>query len=204
MRLNPFGAVLLSVGAALCGGLPSARADIITLAAHEQTYESLFGSFTVGSRGELVNRIAPLNQMGTTREALVSTIAYSRINGTAGGQMKVGYHVGCAVNIGAGTLGFNPNPAVTLPGAGTPPVPSVTFNPNFIATINLNPGEVKELAVADKDVAPNITASIVIRDFHIVVNQCTGPVTIRQYTYLYAKSAEVDDSGAVFGDPTWL
>ncbi|MRH90041.1 hypothetical protein GFY24_21800 [Nocardia sp. SYP-A9097] len=45
---------------------------------------------------------------------------------------------------------------------------------------------------------------MVIRDFHISVNQCAGPVSIRQYTYLYAKSAEVDDSGAVFGDPTWL
>ncbi|MFC9999223.1 MspA family porin [Nocardia sp. NPDC127526] len=180
--------------------LPQGHADVITLPAHEQTYQSTFGSFTVGHAPEYINRIPPLNQMGTTREALVTTAAYGRINGMAGGTLKVGYHVGCAVTIGAGTLGATPD----LPVGFTPSGPDAHFNPNPVATLNLNAGEVKEVSLAEKEVPPGITATTIIRDFHIVVNQCTGPVTIRQYVYLYAKSAEVDDSGAVFGDPTWL
>ncbi|MGN2638416.1 MspA family porin [Nocardia takedensis] len=36
------------------------------------------------------------------------------------------------------------------------------------------------------------------------VDSCAGPVTIRQYTYVEARTPEVDDSGAVFGEPLRL
>ncbi|WP_067545839.1 MspA family porin [Nocardia crassostreae] len=197
-RFRPLSIALLSIGASL-SFLPQGHAEVITLPAHEQTYQSTFGSFTVGHGVEFINRIAPLNQMGTTREAFISTAAYGRINGMAGGTLKVGYHVGCAVTIGAGTVGATPDLTLLVG-----PQPNLAINPNPVATLNLNAGEVKEVPLAEKEVAPGITATTVIRDFHIVVNQCTGPVTIRQYAYLYAKSAEIDDSGAVFGHPTWL
>ncbi|MET9491478.1 MspA family porin [Nocardia sp. NPDC006630] len=210
MRSKPFGVLLLSVGTALCA-LPSAHADITELAGHEQTYTSTFGTFTVGDRSEIVNRIAPLNEVGTSREALVSNIAYGRVNGLAGGQLKTGYHVGCAVTLLNGNAGaipqvFLPNENFPL-AAGTGAAPGIAvIGPNVQVplSINLSPGEVKDVPVADKDLIPGKEVQIIIRDFHIAVNQCTGPVAIRQYTYLYAKSAEVDDSGAVFGDPTWL
>jgi hypothetical protein len=47
-------------------------------------------------------------------------------------------------------------------------------------------------------------AMIVTRDFHVVINGCTGPVAVRQFTMLQVKTPQVDDSGVVFGDPTWL
>ncbi|MGV9415091.1 MspA family porin [Nocardia sp. NPDC003693] len=199
MRMKPLGMFALTVGAAICLA-PPAPAEIITMAPHERTYESPFGSFTVGNRDEVINRIAPLNQMGTTRESLVNSAAYGRIDGMAGGVLKTGYHVGCAVAIGIGTLGVTSAEPLGL----NPDNPTFSVDPGPLATINLTPGEVKEIPIAEKDLAPGVMGTIMIRDFHIVVNACTGPVTIRQYTYLYAKSAEVDDSGAVFGDPTWL
>ncbi|MFE6864337.1 MspA family porin [Nocardia sp. NPDC057668] len=199
MRMKPFGMVALTAGAAICLA-PPAQADLVAMAPHERTYQSLFGSFTVGNRDEVINRIAPLNQMGTTRESLVNSAAYGRIDGMAGGVLKTGYHVGCAVSIGIGTLGVTSAEPLGL----NPDNPTFSVDPGPLATINLTPGEVREVPVAEKDLAPGITGTIMIRDFHLVVNTCTGPVSIRQYTYLYAKSAEVDDSGAVFGDPTWL
>lgn len=51
---------------------------------------------------------------------------------------------------------------------------------------------------------PGKLIQAVVRDFHIKVNTCTGPVNLRQYTYVTATSPETDDMGAVFGDPTWL
>ncbi len=182
---------------------PTARADVEELTPHEKTFGSAFGSFTVGSRFETINRIPSLNLMGTTREALLSGIAYGRVNGPAIGVLKTGYHVGCAVNIGGGSVGASPQVTVTSPGSqnGLPQV-QAEFQP--IVSMSLAPGEVKEVPLGEKEMAPGHVVQIVIRDFHLTVNQCSGPVTLRQYAYLYAKSADVDDSGAVFGDPTWL
>ncbi|MFE3195390.1 MspA family porin [Nocardia sp. NPDC059240] len=204
MRLSTLGVLLLAVGAALSAGQP-ARADIVTLAPHERTYQSTFGSFTVGNRDEFVNRIAPLNQVGTTREAMVSNMSYARVDGIAGGQLKTGYHVGCSVTLPNGNLGAIPQ--VYVPSGNLSQSPALQIiGPNIQVpmSVNLAPGEVKDIAVADKDLIPGKQVQIIIRDFHIAVNQCAGPVSIRQYTYIYAKSAETDDSGAVFGDPTWL
>ncbi|WP_307817747.1 MspA family porin [Nocardia acididurans] len=184
-----------------------AHADIEALPPHERTFQSISGSFVVGHRDESVNRIAPLNMVGTTREGLVSNTAYGTLLGPATGTLKTGYHVGCAVNTGAGTLGVTPDltigTTITPGGGGAPPI-VLGANPNPVATLNLTAGEVKEVPVAEKEIMAGATAHIVIRDFHIVVNQCTGPVAIRHYTYLFTKSPAVDDSGAVFGEPTWL
>ncbi|GAB2704809.1 MspA family porin [Nocardia thraciensis] len=195
--------VCLAAAAALLAGAPVAGAEPESLPPHEKTFPSPFGSFTVGSRDETVNRIPPLNMMGTTREALVGNVTYGRIDGPAGGKLRTGYHVGCAVTIGAGNVGVTPELEGGIEGAQTP-IPHALGDLGPVATVNLTPGEVKELAVAEKELIPGKDVQIVTRDFHIVVNACSGPVAIRQFTYLYAKSAEVDDSGAVFGESTWL
>ncbi|WP_245746149.1 MspA family porin [Nocardia altamirensis] len=177
---------------------PSVDAEILSMPGHERTFTApgeAAMKFTVGSRDETINRIPPLNFMGTTREALVSTVAYGRLNGATGGKLRMGYHVGCAVTIGAGTMGMSPDIIIAQ---------NPAFNPNPLATLNLSPGEVGEIALAEKEMIPGKLIQVSVRDFHIKVNSCTGPVMIRQYAYVDAKSPEVDDSGAVFGDPTWL
>ncbi len=197
-------AATVAVGA---GSAPPAVADIMPMAPHERSFESPFGSFTVGTRDETVNRLPPINMVGTTREAFVSLVSYASIEGPAGGVLRTGYHVGCAVAVTLATLGSQSEELggfVYTPGATNP----WTFNgylaPEPLATVNIAPGEVKEVQLAEKELIPGKTVSTIIRDFHIIVNSCEGPVTIREYAYVYAKSAEVDDSGAIFGDPTWL
>ncbi|MBF6330111.1 MspA family porin [Nocardia transvalensis] len=182
---------------------PTAQAEVEMMSPHEKTFASSFGSFTVGSQHEAINRIPPLNLMGTSREALISGISYGRINGPAIGVLKTGYHVGCAVSIGGTTLGLNPQVSVTTPGTQNG-LPQAQVQAQPLLTVSLAAGEVKEVPLGQKEMAPGRTVQIVMRDFHLTVNQCTGPVTLRQFAYVYAKSADVDDSGAVFGDPTWL
>ncbi|WP_433685813.1 MspA family porin [Nocardia sp. CA-119907] len=80
----------------------------------------------------------------------------------------------------------------------------ILVNPNPVVTLNLNPGEIAEVPLAEKEMIPGTLIQTVVRDFHIKVDACTGPVTLRQFAYVYAVSPEVDDSSAVFGDPTWL
>ncbi|WP_239004113.1 MspA family porin [Nocardia panacis] len=169
------------------------------MAPHERSFVAPGGDiqFVVGAREEFISRLPPLNQMGTTREALVSVVGYGKADGAAAGKLRVGYHVGCAATIGPLTLGATPHLLLGL-GAG----PSVDPAPTI--ALNLNPGEVKEVPIVDKDIVPGKLTQLSVRDFHIVVNSCSGPVSIREYTYADVKSAEVDDSGAVFGDPTWL
>ncbi|QIS11002.1 MspA family porin [Nocardia arthritidis] len=202
MPSNRMRAILVTACAAVAGACAvvaavPARAEIITMPPHERSFVSPNNAmhFIVGAKGEKINRIAPLNQVGTSREALVTVIGYSIAQGASGGKLRVGYHVGCAVTIGAGTLGATPDLVI-----GQQP----SFNPNPVATINLTPGEIKEIALMDKDLVPGKLTQLSVRDFHIVVNACTGPVTLREYTYADVKSPEVDDSAAVFGDPTWL
>ncbi|NNH72112.1 MspA family porin [Nocardia uniformis] len=170
------------------------------LAPHEKVFPSPVGTFTIGNRDEAINRIAPLNMMGTTREALVSNVAYARIDGGATGTMTVGYHIGCAVNLQNGVIGITPNVYPEIPSLETGFRSYVA--PVFTAT--MGPGQVADVKLSEKQIVPGDTAMVITRDFHVVVNGCTGPVTLRQYTNLLVKSPLVDDSGSVFGDPTWL
>ncbi|NUS44007.1 MAG: MspA family porin [Mycobacteriaceae bacterium] len=190
--------VLLCICTALCA-MPSARADVVALPPHEKTFRSAFGSFTVGNRDETISRILPLNQAGFTRESLVGATAYARINGAASGVLKTGYHVGCAADFHTGTAGVTS----ALP-LGVGPNPGLSLDPGPVATVNIGPGEVKEVAVAEKQIQANAEGTIIVRDFHIIVNECVGPVAVRQFTYLYVKSPSVDDNGAVFGNPQVL
>ncbi|WP_084484300.1 MspA family porin [Nocardia anaemiae] len=80
----------------------------------------------------------------------------------------------------------------------------ILINPNPVVTVNLSPGEIADVPMAEKEIIPGKLIQTVVRDFHIKVDTCTAPVTLRQYTYVTATSPETDDMGAVFGDPIWL
>lgn len=84
-------------------------------------------------------------------------------------------------------------------------IPHVTVDPGPNLMLQVKPGDVKDVLVGNpKNLIPGKTVRIVTRDLHIAVDGCIGPVTIREFTYVYAKTPEVDDSGAVFGDPVSL
>lgn len=193
--------ILLVVGCVLGAGMPSAGAEIVPMAPHEKSFQSDAGNFTVGTRDETINRIPPLNQVGMTREALVTETSYATVS--TPGVLLTGYHVGCAMELsdimfGAWTLPFVGN----IPGA--PVQPSGLLEPAPIVTMDLMPGQVWDVPMAEKQLVPGKPATSTVRDFHIVVNHCTGPVSIREYAYVYVGTEDSDDSGAVFGDSTWL
>lgn len=178
-----------------------AHADMIVMAPHEASYVSPNGvTFTVGNRNEVINRIAPLNMLATSREALVSSVSYGRLDGGDGGKIMVGYHVGCAVNLSSGTVGVEPD--VYVDSNSDNAVDDLNVGP--VATVELGPGEIVDVPIAEKKMVPGDTISLGVRDFHLTVNSCVGPVNIRQYTYVIFESTKADDSGAVFGDPIWL
>ncbi|MFF0490789.1 MspA family porin [Nocardia sp. NPDC004068] len=182
---------------------PFARAESEETAPHEMTFASAFGSFTVGSRFATIDRHISANLVHPTREALLSGVAYGRINGPATGVLKTGYHVACAIDIDGGIA--NVTPDITLSGPPGPDgLPQIQAQMRPTLDLKVNPGEVKEIPLGEKEMAPGHTVQIVVRDFRLSVNDCTGPVSVRQYTYVYARSADVDDSGAVFGDEMWV
>ncbi|MGW6421156.1 MspA family porin [Nocardia sp. NPDC055053] len=235
---------------------PTAHADTVNLPPHEKTFESDMGSFTVGTHNEAVYRIAPLNGNPTSREALVSTVAYGRLDGQAEGVLKTGYTVGCAARIGVVLPGIDPTTEFGLEGpqqnAATEQVqrqateqsqsdtveqsssgetvqshteqsgqaqeteqrqyqefngitPAIAVDPGLFLELELQPGDITNVDIGDgKPLIPGKTVRIVTRDFHIKVDNCVGPATIRQYTYVQTRTPEVDDSGAVFGEPTTL
>ncbi|WP_405177700.1 MspA family porin [Nocardia sp. NBC_01377] len=236
--------------------LPTAHADIVNLPAHEKTFESAMGSFTVGTHDEAINRIPPLNGVPTSHEALVSTVAYGRLDGQAEGVLRTGYSVGCAARVDAVIPGVDPTTEFGLEGPqqnyateqaqrsateqsqsstveqsstgesaqsqteGTVRsqefesgqiqeyngvIPSIAVDPGLFLELELQPGDITNVDIGTgKALIPGRTVQIITRDFHIKVDNCAGPVTIRQYTYLEARTPEVDDSGAVFGEPTRL
>ncbi|WP_165914838.1 MspA family porin [Nocardia alba] len=219
---------------------PTAHADNIILPPHEKTFESSMGSFTVGTHDEVIYRIAPLNITPTSREALVSTVAYARLDGQAEGVLKTGYSVGCPARLGAVLPGIDPTTEFDLEGpqqnyateqAQSSTVerassgetvesqtqesgqvqefngvtPAIAVDPGLFVELELQPGDITNVDIGEgKPLIPGKTVQIVTRDFHIKVDNCVGPATIRQYTYVLTRTPEVDDSGAVFGEPAVL
>ncbi|MFD6396509.1 MspA family porin [Nocardia sp. NPDC060249] len=235
---------------------PTAHADTVNLPPHEKTFESDMGSFTVGTHDEVIYRIAPLNGSPTSREALVSTVAYGRLDGQAEGVLRTGYSVACAARIDAVLPGIDPTTEFDLQGpqqnSATEQVqrqateqaqsqtleqsstgesvqsqtqesgqvqefesgqvqeyngfvPSIALDPGLFLELELQPGDITNVDIGEgKPLIPGKTVRIVTRDFHIKVDNCAGPATIRQYTYVQTRTPEVDDSGAVFGDATGL
>lgn len=235
---------------------PTAHADSVNLPPHEKTFESAIGSFTVGTHDEVIYRIAPLNNSPISREALVSTVAYGRLDGQAEGVLKTGYSVGCAARLDAVVPGVDPTTEFGLEGpqqnyateqaqrqateqaqsrsversstgesveietqeSGQSQevesaqvqefngiIPSIAVDPGLFLELALQPGDITNIDIGEgKPLIPGKTVQIVARDFHIKVDNCVGPATIRQYTYVQARTPEVDDSGAVFGEPTSL
>ncbi|MGW4365257.1 MspA family porin [Nocardia takedensis] len=254
MRILPIAS--LTASALVLTPAPTAHADIILLPPHEKTFASEGGSFTVGTHDEAINRIVPLNGAPTSYEALVSSVAYGRLDAPAEGVLKTGYSVGCAAKLDIVVPGIDPTTEFGLEGPqqnyATEQVerqgseqaqsrtversstgesaesrtqefgrsrefesgqvqefngvtPSITVDPGPFAELELAPGDITNIDLTEgKALIPGKTVQIIIRDFHIKVDSCAGPVTIRQYTSIQTRTPELDDSGAVFGEPLKL
>lgn len=191
----PLATTVLAVCATITLCAPLADAETVSMAPHEKT----LGSLMVGNRDERITRVAPLNMVGTTREVFVGSVAYGRNDTDAPAKLRTGYHVGCAVAFTGDSLGAEPDIYALSPGKEDSPL---NFGP--VAELTLVPGTVESVKIAEIDVEPGRDAEMQIDDFHITVNACAGPATLRQYTVLVSKTTGRLASAVVYGDSTWL
>ncbi|WP_063008296.1 MspA family porin [Nocardia kruczakiae] len=191
--------------------LPATGASAAGPGGHENTYPAPNGySFTVGHLDYAAHPVTALNGMPTNREVFLDNTSYARIpSGT--GTLKAGYFVACAVDI---DLGFSADASASLSAGATispdlvEPSASVTLGPSVSAGIGVNvsvtPGKITDVEVGRKHLDAGETEYLVSRDFHLMVQGCGGPLTIRAYSKIEVSAAEVDGNGAVFADPTVL
>ncbi|MBF6171643.1 MspA family porin [Nocardia blacklockiae] len=213
MRTTMLISAAAALGAALIAGAPNGSAEVLPLPSHEDSVAMADGwQLRVGHRDEVTDRVLPLNGIGTTREVFATNQAYGSIGGSGtalqGVVLRTGYHVGCAVDLKTVTLGasvtagFTPgiqiNPSIPTPTVGATLGPTASVAPKFDVT--LQPGKIVDLPTGEKPLE-GTRAFITTRNAHVHVDGCLGPASIRSYTIIAAKSAEVDDSVAVYGDP---
>lgn len=215
MRVG-FPVLVATVLSALALGAPQAHAEVLQLSPHEQTITTPDGwQVTVGHKQESANKVAPLNGIFLTREVFVTNQAYGRLGGSGtslqGVVMKTGYHLGCGMDVTSISLGASVtaglSPGINI-SAGIPtPTVGASITPNFSVTpsfnVTLTPGKVVDLPLGEK-VVNGQTAYITNRDVHVKLDGCAAQAAIRSYTIIAVKSAEADDSVAVYGDPVPL
>lgn len=208
-----FSAAVLVVCMVLTG---SPFAGAATMAPHEKTVEGPNGfRFTVGHSGQAFHPVPPLNGMPTNREVFLDDTFYGRVEADGTGTLKAGYLVACAVDLTVGidlgaAIGFEAGIRVGGSSSGDSASSSVDagLGPDLHvgASIDLSivPGKVQPFEVGTKELPPGSTGYFVSRDFHVSVQDCGGPLTIRSYTIVEAESPEVSGREAVYGDPIFL
>ncbi|MCP2295521.1 MspA protein [Nocardia amikacinitolerans] len=208
-----FSAAVLVVCMVLTG---SPFAGAAAMAPHEKTVEGPNGfRFTVGHSGQAFHPVAPLNGMPTNREVFLDDTFYGRVEAGGTGTLKAGYLVACAVDL---TVGIDLGAAIGFDGGfrvgGSSSSDSASsgvdasLGPDLSigASIDLSitPGKVQPFEVGTKELPTGSTGYFVSRDFHVSVQDCGGPLTIRSYTIVEAQSPEVSGREAVYGDPIFL
>ena len=163
--------------------------------------------------GEVVNQVPNLATSLVSREGFVSVNANARITGQSdtgidAGIFEMGYQVGCAVDVSSGVaigLGFSIGPSVGVTVSGTGPGAkadlSASVSPDISTT--LLPGAITDVPFVSKDLSQERVAASV-KNAHIKVDGCGGPVTIRSYAIISTTSPTSDDTLAVYGDAIWL
>ncbi|WP_433195340.1 MspA family porin [Nocardia sp. CA-107356] len=201
------------VGMALAGA-PFANAQ--GMAPHEKNYSGPAGfEMTVGHMDEQFRPVPPLNGMPTNREVFLDNTFYGTVPTNATGTMKVGYLVACAVDldltigIQAG-IGFDAGFSIGVSGSADSMSPNfdASIGPKIYAGVRLDmsiaPGEIKPIEVGTKELVPGGTGYLVSHDYHLLVKNCGGPLTIQSYITLTAVSPQVTAADAVTGDRIFL
>lgn len=195
-------AAFATIAAALAG---TANAEAVYAPDHQITWRlDGGGSATVASHNEKLVKVAPLTTAGTTREGFANVTATTHLTGVAPdtrGVLVTGYQVGCMASfdgagIGiSGNAGLNGNVGINpTPGGGIGP--SIGVSPSL--TVNVGPGQIVDVPLGKKDIT-GPDATIRVRNAHIKVDGCIGPVTARSYTSVQLSSSAVDDGNAVYG-----
>ncbi|MCC3318479.1 MspA family porin [Nocardia africana] len=199
-----------ALAAAACVGLPSvAQAEVITLAPHERTITTEDGwNVKIRLEDESWNKVPTTNMTGTSREGYGSLRAVVEISGKGdtplkGAQVSVGYVMGCfatlnsvnpgiQLNVGP-NIGFNVGPIDPGVRAGV----GAFVQPSVNASIS--PGQIQTVPVSSKNAEKTKTV-VQVREAHMSMDGCLGPLQVRAYASVGIDTKEVKDGTVVYGD----
>ncbi|GED96991.1 MspA family porin [Gordonia crocea] len=137
---------------------------------------------------------SPANN-GMVRSARVSGIYTARIN-RGGGNVQVGYLVGCQVNVGGLDMGISGG-LYGSPGSGGLPVPLPLLGGNL--SFPLAPGQIQVVQALDKNFYKKVV-SIQLSGVEIAVQGCAGFAQARSFIKVLAADNYSTDRGTVGGD----
>ncbi|MFI2228685.1 MspA family porin [Nocardia testacea] len=209
-RNRVFGTLAATLGIVFVA-VPEAAAS----APHEKTYTAGGIEYTVGHTDFAARAVAPVNGMPTNREAVVDNTTYGRFTGSGSGTIKMGYLVGCQLEVGAGLsldadMGVDGDvgAGVDVDTDGIDPSADAGIGADASAGVgvdlDLAPGEIEEIEIGEKELKAGTTGYFYSRDAHITANNCGGQLTLRGYSIITVDSPEVGASGVVYTDPITL
>ncbi len=153
----------------------------------------------VSAANETQLPISPLTTAVSSREYLAGGTFTGTVTGSGrtaleGGQIEVGYQIGCGIDldkvelVGDVSAGLDIAPLAGPLGIG------------FGGSIDviLLPGEVKEVAVVTKEFS-GTTTRITLKDVHITIDGCVGQSFLRSYAILTSSTRNNDDVIGYYG-----
>jgi hypothetical protein len=158
---------------------------------------------TVVAKDETQLPIAPLTTSLSSRDWLVgATFTGSGMGSAKGGNMEVGYQIGCAIEMDKiklnGQIGVGSN-AASLGATGTLAFPtSLTFPITGQIEVEPRPGTITNVVVDKKTYKGNSTR-VTVKDIHIKVDNCVGASSLRSYAILTSSNGDTDDVVAYYG-----
>lgn len=211
-----FGRCALVAVLAITGCVTVASTRAQATAPQERSYTIAGGpDYMVGQRDLAARSMPALNGMPTNREVLLDSTFYAKVSGSATGTLETGYLVACTLDTdakakgdaGAGVEGDADFGVHGEPGQLTPKFDG-SVSPNVHGSlgveVSLTPGKIADVTSGSKDLRPGATGYVIDRDFYVQVSGCAGPLLIRPYAKVQAKTQDIDASGSVLGDSIML
>lgn len=197
-------ATAILVGNAIAGAAPTTVPD-----ARDTTTTGDGWVLQVSKTEEVVNQVPNLAASKFSREGFVTYRAEASISGDGeapvnGAILETGYQVGCGIDVSSGLavgLGMSIGPSVGISAVGPKADFGAGVTPNVSTT--LKPGTITDVPFKKKDLA-NDRAGVSVKNVHLKVDGCMGPVSIRSYATFSTTSDSFDDTVATYGPVTWL
>lgn len=197
-------ALLAVVVAGVAAAAPSPVPD-----AFESTTTGDGWNLNVRKTDEIVDQVPNLAASFFSREGFVSYRAEADITGPGrapvnGALFETGYQVGCGTDVSSGLavgLGLSIGPSVGISVTGPKADLGAEVQPYLSTT--LRPGSITDVPLKKKDLV-NGRAGVSVKNVHLKIDGCLGPVSIRSYVTFSTTSDSFDDTIAAYGPVMWL
>ncbi|MGK2865503.1 MAG: MspA family porin [Mycobacterium sp.] len=200
------------VGAGLLGGPGTgvAGAERFVLPDVVQVGDTADGwRFTLTMSELRVDSVPNLATSPFTKEGFVTAKVTATVEGAGSlsvnsGTLVLGVQLGCQVDVSEG-LELGVDPAIDVfnydSGSGSFEDPEFDVWPEV--DTKLHAGSIEVVGLGAKRMKSN-TATISVRDAHVEVSECGGPVTVRMFASAAISTDSSDDSLNAYGAPSGL